>query len=37
MSEELVYTALTRCKNNLLIFNRGYIELNEFFSNNMKS
>lgn len=36
-SEELVYTALTRCKNNLLIFNRGDMELDEFFSENINS
>ena len=36
-SEELVYTALTRCKNNLLIFNRGDMELDKFFSENINS
>ena len=34
-SEELIYTALTRCKNNLLIFNRGDRKLDEFFSKNI--
>lgn len=36
-SEELVYTALTRCKSNLLIFNRGDMELDKFFSENINS
>lgn len=36
-SEELIYTALTRCKSNLLIFNRGDMELDKFFSENINS
>lgn len=35
-NKELIYTALTRCKKNLLIFNQGNAELDDFFSEYMK-
>lgn len=35
-NKELIYTALTRCKNNLLIFNKGNTELDNFFSENLE-
>lgn len=34
-TEELIYTALSRAKNNLIIYNLGNVGLNDFFQNNV--
>lgn len=35
-TEELIYTAMTRSKTNLIIFNLGNIDLNDFFIEHIK-
>ncbi|HHF6546736.1 TPA: hypothetical protein ACPP5X_001215 [Haemophilus influenzae] len=32
--DELIYTAITRCRNNLIIFNIGNTRYHDFFSRN---